>query len=74
MAQLAIDQSIVDLANTMQDVYSFVDAIEAVPSKIRQLEDVIHRIFVQTVECAVFIREYSGHGFAGMHYLKPRRP
>ncbi|KAF7987070.1 hypothetical protein HWV62_223 [Athelia sp. TMB] len=65
MAQLAIDQSIVDLANTMQDVYSFVDALEAVPSKIQQLEDVIHRIFVQTVECAVFIREYSGHGFAG---------
>ncbi|KAF7987072.1 hypothetical protein HWV62_227 [Athelia sp. TMB] len=65
MAQLVIDQSIVDLAKTMQDVYSFVDAIEAVPSKIRQLEDVIHRIFVQTVECAVFIREYSGHGFAG---------
>ena len=74
MAQLAIDQSIVDLANTMQDVYSFVDAIEAVPSKISQLEDVIYRIFVQTVECAVFIREYSGHGFSGKRYLKPRRP
>ncbi|KAF7987073.1 hypothetical protein HWV62_229 [Athelia sp. TMB] len=65
MAQLAIDQSIVDLANTMQEVYSFVDAIEAVPSKITQLEDIIQRIFVQTVECTIFIREYSGHGFAG---------
>ncbi|KAF7980616.1 hypothetical protein HWV62_37400 [Athelia sp. TMB] len=65
MSQLAIDQSIVDLAKTMRDVYSFVDAIKAVPSKITQLEDIIQRIFVQTVECTIFIREYSGHGFAG---------
>ena len=68
MDQLAIDQSIVDLANTMQDVYSFVDEIERVPSKITLLEDVIRRIFVQTVECAIFIREYSAHGFAGMDH------
>lgn len=67
MTQLAIDQSVCDLADTMKNVYSFVDAIEAIPSKISQLEDVIRRIFIQTVECAVFIREYSGHGFAGMH-------
>ena len=72
MAQLEIDQSVADLANTMRDVYNFVDAIEAVPSKIIQLEDIIQRIFVQTVECAIFIREYSGHGFAGKHYLTSR--
>ena len=73
MAQFAIDQSVRDLADTMQNVYSFVDAIEAVPSKIRQLEDVIRQIFVQTAECAIFIQEYSGHGFAGMrnHTLPP---
>ncbi|KZP27202.1 hypothetical protein FIBSPDRAFT_948829 [Athelia psychrophila] len=65
VAQVAIDQSVADLANTMQDVYSFVDAIVAVPSKIQLLEDIIERIFTQTVECAIFIREYSGHGFAG---------
>ncbi|KAF7980607.1 hypothetical protein HWV62_37382 [Athelia sp. TMB] len=65
MAQLTIDQMVADLANTMQDVYSFVDAIEAVPSKIGLLGDTIQRIFIQTVECAIFIREYSGHGFAG---------
>ncbi|KZP15713.1 hypothetical protein FIBSPDRAFT_76510 [Athelia psychrophila] len=65
VAQVAIDQSVADLANTMQDVYSFVDAIVAVPAKIQLLEDIIERIFTQTVECAIFIREYSGHGFAG---------
>lgn len=66
MAQLAIDQSVTDLTKTMQDVYSFVDAIAAVPSKIQLLENIIQQIFIQTVECAIFIREYSGHGFAGM--------
>ncbi|KZP26887.1 hypothetical protein FIBSPDRAFT_928332 [Athelia psychrophila] len=65
VAQVAIDQSVADLASTMQGTYSFVDAIEAVPSKISLLEDIIQRIFIQTVECAIFIREYSGHGFAG---------
>ncbi|KZP23203.1 hypothetical protein FIBSPDRAFT_930720 [Athelia psychrophila] len=64
VAQVAIDQSVADLASTMQGTYSFVDALEAVPSKIPLLEDIIQRIFIQTVECAIFIREYSGHGFA----------
>ncbi|KZP15684.1 hypothetical protein FIBSPDRAFT_977365 [Athelia psychrophila] len=65
VAQVAVDQSVADLASTMQGTYSFVDALEAVPSKIPLLEDIIQRIFIQTVECAIFIREYSGHGFAG---------
>ncbi|KZP31356.1 hypothetical protein FIBSPDRAFT_974829 [Athelia psychrophila] len=64
VAQLVIDRSVADLASTMQNVYDFVDAIEAVPSKIKLLENIIQRIFTQTVECAIFIREYGGHGFA----------
>ncbi|KZP11388.1 hypothetical protein FIBSPDRAFT_1050827 [Athelia psychrophila] len=65
VAQLAIDQSVADLFQTMQDVYSFVDAIEAVPSKIKLLEKIIERILIQTAECGRLIQEYSGHGFAG---------
>ncbi|KZP26893.1 hypothetical protein FIBSPDRAFT_948873 [Athelia psychrophila] len=65
VAQLAIDQSVADLFQTMQDVYSFVDAIEAVPSKIKLLEKIIELILIQTAECGRLIQEYSGHGFAG---------
>lgn len=55
-----------DLLSTMEKVYSFVDAIQTdVTEKIKVLEDVIKRIFTQTVECAIFIREYTDHGFAG---------
>ncbi|KZP23176.1 hypothetical protein FIBSPDRAFT_930707 [Athelia psychrophila] len=65
VAQLAIDQSVADLFQTMQDVYDFVDAIEAVPTKIKLLEKIIERILIQTAECGRLIQEYSGHGFAG---------
>ncbi|KZP09559.1 hypothetical protein FIBSPDRAFT_1051773 [Athelia psychrophila] len=65
VAQVEIDKNVADLANTMEDVYSFVSVIEEVPSKIQLLEDIIQRIFTQTAECAIFIQEYNGHGFAG---------
>ncbi|KZP23212.1 hypothetical protein FIBSPDRAFT_952272 [Athelia psychrophila] len=65
VAQVAIDQSVADLFQTMQDVYSFVDAMEAVPSKVQNLEKTIQQILIQTAECGNFIREYSGHGFGG---------
>jgi hypothetical protein len=55
-----------DLLSTMENVYSFVDAIQAdATQKIKVLEDVIRRIFTQTVECAIFVREYTDYGFAG---------
>jgi hypothetical protein len=49
----------------MEEVYSFVDTIQTVPNKLQLLEDVIAKILKQTVECAIFIREYTGHGFGG---------
>jgi hypothetical protein len=49
----------------MDNVYSFVDVVRSVPNKLQLLEDIIAKILRQTVECAIFIREYTGHGFAG---------
>jgi hypothetical protein len=49
----------------MKDVYSFVDIVQSIPSKLQLLEDIIAKILQQTVECAIFIREYTGHGFVG---------
>lgn len=64
--QVATDQKVIDLVATMETVYSFVDAVESdAVGKVTLLEDTIRRIFVQTVECAIFIREYTNHGFAG---------
>lgn len=64
--QIDRDRRIFDLVETMEDVYSFVDVVKSLPKKLEILEDVIVKILKQTVECAIFIREYTGHGFAGM--------
>jgi hypothetical protein len=51
----------------MEEIYSFVDIIKSVPSKLQLLENIIAKILKQTVECAIFIREYTGHGFGGKY-------
>ena len=63
--QLERDQRLVDLVTTMENVYSFVDVVQSIPGKLQLLEDIITKILQQTVECAIFIREYTGHGFIG---------
>lgn len=50
----------------MEDVYSFVEPTDSFKTKIQPLEAVIDKIVKQTLECVIFIREYTGHGFAGM--------
>jgi hypothetical protein len=50
----------------MENVYSFVEASDSFQHKVQVLEETIHRILKQTVECAIFIREYTGHGFTGL--------
>jgi hypothetical protein len=51
----------------MEKVSFFVDAIQSnVAEQVKILEDTIKRIFVQTIECSMFIQEYSKQGgFAG---------
>jgi len=49
----------------MDNVCSFVNDVRLIPNKLQHLSDVIGDILKQTVECAIFIREYTGHGFAG---------
>jgi hypothetical protein len=58
----------------MQDVHSFAKSNGCVSSlvennntlshKLKRLENVIIEIFRRTAECAIFVREYTGHGFA----------
>jgi hypothetical protein len=52
----------------MDNLYAFVLAVKELPAKIKHFEDVIGKIIKQTVECAVFIREYTGNGFVGKNY------
>jgi hypothetical protein len=60
-----IEDNVVQLVETMIEVYDFVEDVENLPQKIKRLETVVVEIAKQTLECAIFICEYTGHGFAG---------
>jgi hypothetical protein len=64
-SQLERDAKVIGLVKTMEDVYSFVEASDSFKQKVQLLEETIEKILKQTVECAIFIREYTGHGFGG---------
>ena len=50
----------------METVWTLVTAADDLKNKLRSLEDVVRELADQTIECTVFIREYTNHGFAGM--------
>lgn len=47
----------------MRDSYAFVENIKSFPEKIPALQGTIRTLLSQTVECTMFLRECSGHGF-----------
>ena len=63
--QLDRDTQLMGLVKAMEDVYSFVEASESFQERVQVLQETIDKILKQTVECAIFIREYTGHGFGG---------
>ncbi|KAJ7852745.1 hypothetical protein B0H13DRAFT_2206819, partial [Mycena leptocephala] len=60
-----IEDNVVQLVETMIEVYDFVEDVENLPQKIKRLENIVVEIAKQTLECAIFICEYTGHGFSG---------
>ncbi|OJA08875.1 hypothetical protein AZE42_01734 [Rhizopogon vesiculosus] len=54
----------------MEDVYAFVDDVKSFPSRLPSLEETIKKILFQTIECSLFIQEYSGRGFGGRMFNK----
>ncbi|KAJ7142306.1 hypothetical protein C8R44DRAFT_846399 [Mycena epipterygia] len=58
------DDRLLKLVQTMVEVYSFVEDVEFLSQKIKRLEDSVLGITRETVECAIFIHEYTGKGFA----------
>ncbi|TFY69235.1 hypothetical protein EVG20_g3230 [Dentipellis fragilis] len=62
------DAKVLDLVDTMGSLYSFVMPVQAMAEAKQTLtgplEKTIKDIMIQTIECIVFVREYSGHGFA----------
>ena len=45
----------------MVELYSFVDVGDGFRSKIPRFEEIIVRMSVQTIECGIFIRQYTSN-------------
>ncbi|KAJ7142333.1 WD40 repeat-like protein [Mycena epipterygia] len=59
------DDKLCGLVETMAELYSFMDDVDKIdlPGKIKRVEERVFAIVKQTVECALFIQEYTAHGF-----------
>ena len=57
------EEKINGLVTTIADVFMFTASVDGV-SKMEQYQHVIDQLWKQTYECALFIQEYKGHGFA----------
>ncbi|KAJ7744044.1 WD40 repeat-like protein [Mycena maculata] len=61
--QQATDAKLGKLLQTMVDVYSFVEDTDFLAEKIKSLEDKVLAIVKQTIECSLFIQDYTANGF-----------
>ncbi|KAJ7197973.1 WD40-repeat-containing domain protein [Mycena pura] len=63
--QQEADDKVVKLAEAMAALYSFAKEVDFVVKNSKHFKETVLRITMQTTECALLIREYSGHGFLG---------
>ncbi|KAJ7814008.1 hypothetical protein B0H14DRAFT_2458294, partial [Mycena olivaceomarginata] len=63
--QRETDRKIVQLVQTMAEVYTFAKDTDSLSAAKKHLEDTVTTIVQQTAKCAIFVREYTGHGFLG---------
>ncbi|KAJ6568883.1 WD40 repeat-like protein, partial [Mycena capillaripes] len=69
--QQETDDKLRMLVETMVDVYSFVGDIEFLREQIKSLQNKVLAIVKQTVECAIFIQEYTANGFCSATWTNP---
>ncbi|KAJ7340851.1 hypothetical protein DFH08DRAFT_783276 [Mycena albidolilacea] len=63
--QQETDGKIVQLVQTMAEVYTFAKDADSLSTAKKHLEDTVTTIVQQTAKCAIFVREYTRHGFLG---------
>ncbi|KAF7970638.1 hypothetical protein HWV62_23364 [Athelia sp. TMB] len=58
------DSAILALLKQMEAFYSDAEDVDCLSGKIQQWEAVLTRALEQTIECGLFFREHTTHGFA----------
>ncbi|KAK6995755.1 hypothetical protein R3P38DRAFT_2737534 [Favolaschia claudopus] len=65
------DEKLVKLIEAMAKLYFFATKADLVVEKCKHVQDSVLCIAKQTLECALFIREYLGNGFLGQTFQNP---
>ncbi len=61
--QFDIDDRVGKLADQLNEVVGYATIVWEKPDRMPHLEKTIITLLKQTIECCVFIREYTGHSF-----------
>ncbi|KAL5520517.1 hypothetical protein ACEPAG_9741 [Sanghuangporus baumii] len=59
------DKKVVELVQVMGDAFDFVSDVKTLRDKATRLQRPIECLLKQTIECCIFVRAYTSHGFAG---------
>lgn len=66
--QFERDDQVLELSSIIEDAYAYVGTTYEMRGLTKPLETYIEVTLRQTVECAIFIRQYCGRGFGGTFY------
>ena len=62
--QIQTDQNVEALAVKLSESLDFATDAEKIHSKLEIVQPTVVKLFEQITECCIFIREYTGRGFA----------
>lgn len=59
------DRKIVDLVQGMSDAFDFVQDVQKLQDRALHLQKSIDGLLKQTIECCIFVCQYTSQGFIG---------
>lgn len=62
--QIQTDQDVVLLAAKLSDSLDFATDAAELKTKLKTVGPTVEKLLMQITECCLFIREYTGNGFA----------
>ncbi|OCB85826.1 WD40 repeat-like protein [Sanghuangporus baumii] len=59
------DRKVIALVRSLGEAFSFVCEAQTLKDRAASLQQPIDRLIKQTIECCLFVRQYTDHGFVG---------
>lgn len=59
------DKKLIALVHAMEKAFEFINNAQSLRNKAQHMEQTIIELLKQITECCLFVRQYTGRGFAG---------